>query len=204
MPTPPSRLRLLLAGVLAVGLTVGLAVLLVPATAITGPLAVAHAAESSPPAPPPQASASAAPTPTCQPQPLCGVNPGPSEEPTPTAPPSETPSESASPSATPTPTASPTPRRTRSRSAAPVVRDEQPADEGGGSLADPVTGGGTLGTLSPGTAAPLATPSTEEAASGSRGGDGLTRLLFLVLAVGVFLGLAGGTGLYVTRHTHEH
>lgn len=197
VPTPTAPLRALLAAGLTAVVTTS--VLLLPGAPVAV-LAPAQAAET----PAPTATATPAPTPTCQPQPLCGVNPGPTGEPTPTAEPTLEPTPTATATASRSATASPTPRRTRSRSAAPVRQDDVPAADDGGSLADPVTGGGALGTLGPASGSTLATPATDEVAADDRGGDGLGRLVFLVLGVGVFLGLAGGTGLYMTRHGHEH
>ena len=72
-----------------------------------------------------------------------------------------------------------------------------------GSTENPVTGGIDIGGVK---GAPSATTTIrpKESSSTSNGGDKLTRLLFLVLGGAVLLGISGATGLYLTRHRHEH
>ena len=201
VPTPPSRLRRVLAsaGVLVALPLAGLA--LTHGTATASPTAVAES-----PAPTAEPTPTATPTP---PRPTCLTPVTGCGSATPTAAPTPTPPA--------TRTASPTPQATRSATASPtrkstysppaVVQEEPDVEEDEGSVEDPVTGGGVLGTLSPWTESPtsMATPATREVSADSdKGTDGLTRAITLVIGLGVLLGLAGGTGLYLTRHPHEH
>lgn len=137
-----------------------------------------------------------APTPEPEPEPSCG----PLCLPTPTPPPEPTSEPTPEPTATAvTPSSTKSPSARPKRSSAPrstyVPRT--------GSTANPLTGGVSVGPAELGTPDPQTTPRAENAASSS-GSSGLTRLLTLVLGFGVLLGLAGGTGLYLTRHPHEH
>lgn len=190
MPTPPARLRLLLA---SVGVLV-----VVPLSGLAGTPGTAVAAPSETPTPTADPTPSATPPrPTCL-NPVTGCATG-----------TPTPTETAT--AAPTPTATATPRPTRSRTATPTrsaaaARATADVPQDTGSTEDPVTGGLLVGTVSPATdsPAPAATPSTREAAADRTDDDPLTRAIVLVLGLGVLLGLAGGTGLYLTRHPHAH
>jgi len=57
---------------------------------------------------------------------------------------------------------------------------------------------GELGTPTP----PAATPRPVARAKGLA--DNLGRFVTLVLGAAVMLGIGGATGLYLTRHPHEH
>lgn len=175
-----------------------LGTLAVTGLAPVGPgVPVAVAATDAPTQAPTQDPTPGPPSPTSCTLPACLPRPT-------SPPPSPTPSATAAPSATPSPTASPTPRRTRARASAkpratstdaplsnaPAVTNDVPVG--------PVTG--LLDTPSP-TTTPLA--KAKEAAGTSRFAD-LGGLVRLVLVVAVLLGLGGATGLYLTRHRHEH
>jgi hypothetical protein len=51
---------------------------------------------------------------------------------------------------------------------------------------------------------PQPTITPKESSSSSSTGDKLARLFALVLGGAVLLGVSGATGLYLTRHRHEH
>ncbi len=188
-------LRLLIAGpLLGAVLTVALSTVAAPAFVGGAGTALAAPASStpSPGRSPTRAPATASPSPT-------GIVPLPSRTPSPQ--PSETatqePTEEPTATATRTRvrTSSPRPRRT---SDAPVIRETPDSN------LPPVTGGFGVGTASPGlldgTPDPTVAPTKKAVASSSTAaGDKLTRLIQLIVAAGVLLGIGGGVGLYLTR-----
>lgn len=66
-----------------------------------------------------------------------------------------------------------------------------------------MTGTVDIGTVQ-GVPTPTSTLTPEESSSSSSDDDTLTRLLLLVLGGALLLGLSGATGLYLTRHRHDH
>jgi hypothetical protein len=67
-----------------------------------------------------------------------------------------------------------------------------------------VTGSIDVGDVRTESPSPQATLSPKESSSSSSGDGKLTRLLVLVLGGAVLLGVSGATGLYLTRHRHDH
>lgn len=185
-----SRLRLLVAGPLACA-AFGL---------VTVPLALAAGA-----APPSGAVVAVAESPTPEPtaEPTNDPDPGPTL-PIPTRTPSRSPV--AEPTESEEPTAAPTPTRTRVRSTPrpvqtveqPVVRETpaEPLPEVSGDIGVGSAPQVSLEPLPVETTSPTTAPVASET---SAAGDRLTRIVQLVVAAGVLLGIGGGVGLYLTR-----
>ena len=67
-----------------------------------------------------------------------------------------------------------------------------------------MTGSIDVGDVRTESPSPQPTLSPKESSSSSSGDGKLTRLLVLVLGGAVLLGVSGATGLYLTRHRHDH